>query len=227
LTLSPKTETDNVFTTASETATVKDANGKPVPGVVVRFTVTGANPTSGSQTTDQFGQATFSYTGQNTGVDTIKAFADTNNNGAQDTGEPSDTATKTWVTQVTSPGCTVKITNGGTIIAANGDQSSFGGNAQASSSGSSGQEQYQDHGPKQPLNAHSIDISSVTCNPQQTQATIEGHATINGSGSYTFQIIVQDNGSSGSSDAYGIRLSNGYNSGVQPLRSGNVDIHKQ
>jgi len=66
----------------------------------------------------------------------------------------------------------------------------------------------------------------LTCNAQQTQATIEGHATINGSGSYTFQIIVQDNGSSGSSDAYGIRLTNGYNSGVQPLRSGNVDIHK-
>jgi Bacterial Ig-like domain (group 1) len=228
LTLAPKTETDNVFTTASETATVKDANGNPVPGVVVRFTVTGANPTSGSQTTDQFGQATFSYTGQNTGVDTIKAFADTNNNGSQDAGEPSDTATKTWVTQVTTPGCTVKITNGGTIVAANGDQGSFGGNAQASSSGSSsGQEQYQDHGPKQPLNAHSIDVSSVTCNAQQTQATIEGHATINGSGSYTFQIIVQDNGSGGSSDAYGIRLSNGYNSGVQPLSGGNVDIHKQ
>src|SRR5256885_5374383 len=57
------------------TATVTDASSPPkaVPGVVVRFTVTGANPGSGSQTTDQFGQAVFSYTGQNAGAEDRKS----------------------------------------------------------------------------------------------------------------------------------------------------------
>lgn len=228
LTLAPKTETDNVFTRASETATVKDASNPPkaVPGVVVRFTVTGANPGSGSQTTDQFGQATFSYTGQNTGTDTIAAYADSNNNGVNDAGEPSDTATKTWVVPASTPGCEIKITGGGSIVAANGDQGTFGGNAQISATGSpSGQEQYQDHGPAQTLNVNSTSVASIVCSSDKTQATIYGRATINGSGSYIYRIVLQDNGSSGSTDAYGIRLSNGYDSGLQSLRSGNVDIH--
>jgi hypothetical protein len=227
LTLAPKTETDDVFTQASETATVKDASANAVPGVVVRFTVTGANPGSGSQTTDQFGQAVFSYTGQNAGIDTITAYADKNNNGVQDPGEPSDTATKTWVVPSSTPGCEIKITGGGSIIAANGDQGTFGGNAQITSTGGpSGQEQYQDHGPAQPLNAHSINVTSIVCSADKTQASIYGQATIDGSGSYVYRIVVQDNGNSGPTDAYGIRLSNGYDSGLQSLRSGNVDIHK-
>jgi len=230
LTLAPKTETNNVFTQASETATVKDASAPPkaVPGVVVRFTVTGANPGSGSQTTDQFGQAVFTYTGQNAGIDTIAAYADKNNNGVKDSGEPSDTATKTWVVPSSTPGCEIKITGGGTIVAANGDQGNFGGNAQISSTGSpSGQEQYQDHGPAQPLNAKSTSVTSIVCSSDKTQATIYGQATINGSGSYVYRIVLQDNGSSGSTDAYGIRLNSGYDSGVRSLRSGNVDIHKK
>ena len=40
-----------------------------------------------------------------------------------------------------------------------------------------------------------------------------------------YTITVQDNGSSGSTDAYGIDLSNGYSSGLRFLKGGNVDIH--
>jgi hypothetical protein len=227
LTLAPKTETDTVFTQASETATVKDSSGNPVPNVVVRFSVTGANPGSGTQTTDQFGQAKFTYTGQNPGTDTITAYADSNNNGTKDTGEPSDTATKTWVVPPSTPGCVVKVSDGGAIIAANGDRGTFGGNAQVMSNGGvSGQEKYQDQGPVQPLNANSTSVASVVCSSDKTQATLYGQATINGSGSYTYRIVLQDNGSSGSTDAYGIRLSNGYDSGLQSLQNGNIDIHK-
>jgi hypothetical protein len=90
----------------------------------------------------------------------------------------------------------------------------------------SGQEKYQDQGPVQPLNANSTSVASVVCSSDKTQATLYGQATINGSGSYTYRIVLQDNGSSGSTDAYGIRLSNGYDSGLQSLQNGNIDIHK-
>src|SRR5207247_4580292 len=54
---------------------------------------------------------------------------------------------------MSTPGCSVTITNGGWIIADNGDTDSFGGNAKVSSGGSaSGQEEYQDHGPVRPVN---------------------------------------------------------------------------
>ena len=45
------------------TATVTNAAGAPVAGVTVRFSVTGSVNTSGSDTTDANGEATFCYTG--------------------------------------------------------------------------------------------------------------------------------------------------------------------
>src|SRR5687768_9065563 len=88
LTLSPADDTNPVGTSHTVAATVTDAAGKPVSGVTVRFSVTGANTTSGSATTDASGEATFTYTGSNAGVDRIHAFADTNNNGTENAGEP-------------------------------------------------------------------------------------------------------------------------------------------
>ena len=70
----------------------------PVDGEDVGFTVTGANPTSGSAVTDLTGAATFTYTGTNPGTDTITAFLDTDGDGAQDPDETvMDTATKEWI----------------------------------------------------------------------------------------------------------------------------------
>ena len=96
-----------IGTTHTLTATVTDG-GAPVANVQVGFfgqpgsvnfvfcqetndffTVTGAN-----------GQAVCTYAGSNGGTDTILAFADTNSNRSFDTGEPSDTATKTWTDNV-------------------------------------------------------------------------------------------------------------------------------
>jgi hypothetical protein len=55
--------------------------------------------------------------------------------------------------------------------------------------------------------------------------TIFGTATVNGSGSYAFRIDLQDLGEPGVSDTYRIRLSTGYDSGMQTLNQGNVQIH--
>ena len=96
LVLTPPAATNQVGTPHTVTATVRDAALQPVPGVTVRFTVAGANPTSGSDVTNASGQATFTYTGTVAGLDTITAYADTNNNNTQDTGEPNGVATKIW-----------------------------------------------------------------------------------------------------------------------------------
>ena len=96
LALTPKTATNEVGNQHCVTATVTDRFGNPTPGVTVNFSVSGSNSFAGSGVTDASGKATFCYTGTVAGTDTISAFADTNKNGVQDAGEPSDTATKTW-----------------------------------------------------------------------------------------------------------------------------------
>jgi hypothetical protein len=206
------------------TATVRDAAGNPVSDVTVRFTVTGANSASGTCTTDANGQASFSYTGKVSGMDTISAFADTNNNGPQD----RRTVRRRWKLPVSSAFCEVTITNGGWIVADNLDRANFGGNAKVSGDGSSvqGQEQYQDKGPAQPLNVHSINLTATTCSGDLTTATIFGTATIDGSGTHVFRIDVTDAGSPGTNDTYGIILDTGYASGQRWLQGGNVTIHE-
>ena len=123
--------------------------------------------------------------------------------------------------------CVVKITNGGWIVTDDGDRGSFGGNAKESASGTdTGQEEYQDHGPAEPMNVHSLNVLAITCNPDNTQATIFGEATIDGAGSHIYRIDVQDNGEPGKLiDHYRIRLDTGYDSGDHILRGGNVQIH--
>src|SRR5213078_4657851 len=136
------------------TATVTDAAGTPVPGVTVRFSVgpsvptTFPSPSSGTRTTDANGQATFCYTASLPGVDLIHAFADVNNNGTQDMTEPFGEAEKMWTPPASTQLCEVKITDGGWIIANNGDRANFGGNANVLDDRTpQGQEEYQDQGP--------------------------------------------------------------------------------
>ena len=229
LTLSPPTDTNPVGAQHCVTATVEDAAGNPVPDVTVQFMVTGAVTTSGQATTDDNGEAEFCYQGPALpGADAITAFADTDDDGTQDVGEPSGAATKTWVLPVTTPLCTITITNGGRITANNGDKASFGGNARADAKGkTSGQEQYQDHGPAQKMNVHSINVLAIVCQGT-TQASIYGQATINGSGSFFYRINVRDLGEPGvGKDTYGILLQNGYNSGEHKLEAGNVQIRRK
>src|SRR5207244_9285344 len=101
------------------------------------------------------------------------------------------------------------------------------GNAMVDSIGNaSGQEEYQDHGPVQPITVNSTAVSSVYCTQDRTKATILGTATVNGSGMYEYEIDITDNGQSGASDTYRMFLpAIGYDSGVQTLGGGNITIH--
>jgi hypothetical protein len=233
LTLAPPAATNTVGATHCVTATVEDAAGNPVPGVTVRFSVptavaTHASPASGSATTNASGQATFCYSASLPGEDAIHAFADTDNDTTEDAGEPFGDATKTWTPPANTAFCEVTITNGGWIVADNGDRANFGGNAKVSADGLSvqGQEGYQDQGSVQPLTVHSIRLLATTCSSDLKSATIYGTATIDGSGTHVFRIDVNDMGSPGSNDSYGIILDTGYASGQKQLQGGNVTIHK-
>lgn len=233
LTLAPATATNVVGFTHCVTATVRDVFGNVVPGVNVIFsipnaTTTNASPASASATTNASGQAQFCFTATLPGTNLIHAFADTNNNGTQDATavppEPFADATKNWFPPASA--CDVTVTVGGWIVASNGDKATFGGTAQVSDGAVKGQQTYQDHGPAAPRDVKSIELLALICDPAAGTASIFGTATIDGSGTFFFRIDLVDMGEPGTEDRYGITLSDGYASGLQPLQGGNVKIHK-
>nr|MBA3311207.1 Ig-like domain-containing protein [Nocardioidaceae bacterium] len=226
LTLSPKQAVNVVGDEHCVTATVTDAFGNPTSAVEVDFAVAGFNATSGERTTDGSGRAEFCYTGQLPGEDAIRAFADLDRDDVQDVGEPADLAAKTYVVPPSTPGCRVAITDGGWIIAANGDRASFGGNAKALSSSSvSGEQVYTDHGPVQPMQVKSVEMLALTCTANKREATLYGLAKVDQMlNTVPFRIRLRDSGQPRRGDMYGILVGNGYYSGEQPLQGGNVVI---
>lgn len=223
LELSPMTATNRAGEQHCVTATVEDAFGNATPDVAVRFSVSGANSASGSQSTDASGQASFCYTGELVGGDSIAAFADSDGSTTQSPGEPGDTASKTYVAPPSTDRC--RVSNGGRITATGGDKATFGGNAQVKPT-PKGEQTYQDHGPATPVSLKSIAVLAVTCNGTRTRASIFGTARVGIHGSVDFRIDLADNGEPGSDDTFRIRLGNGYDSGEQKLEGGNVQIHK-
>ncbi len=239
LVLSPKTTTNTVGEEHCVTATVTDRFGNPTPGVTVVFSVTGAVVveggeaqlgTGGSVETNAQGEAEFCYTSELPGENVIKAFADTNENGTQDAGEPFDTATKTYVLPESTPNCEITIHDGGWILAPSGGKGTFGGNAQVDANGQivKGSQEYTDHSAG--LHVKSTEILAVVC--EGNSATIYGVANVTAqqplaSGTFPFRVRVTDMGEPGSQpgpDKYGILVGNGYYTGDQPLQGGNVQV---
>jgi hypothetical protein len=148
----------------------------------------------------------------------VHAFADTDRDGEQGTGEPGDTAAVEWTLPASTPGCEVKTA--GTLRAANGDLAIAGGKATATAAARlMGRPVYRDHGPVEPFRLRSTGVQALTCG--QVGASVFGNAVLNGQGVVTYRIDVADGPPA---DTYRILLSNGYDSGVQQLRSGNVRI---
>jgi hypothetical protein len=77
ISLSPASASLMVGATHTVSATVTDARSGPVAGVLVKLSVTGVNPAQLTATTNAGGVATFSYVGNNAGVDTLSARAGT------------------------------------------------------------------------------------------------------------------------------------------------------
>ena len=96
LTLSPPTAgPDVVGTTQTLTATFLDQSGSPIAGQSIDFSITGANPQTGTATTNSSGVASFTYTGTADGSDTVQATFTSGTLQIQ-----SNTATVGWVTPV-------------------------------------------------------------------------------------------------------------------------------
>jgi hypothetical protein len=127
---------------------------------------------------------------------------------------------------VSTPNCELKISDGGWIVADNGDQATFGGNAKVSAAGvASGQQEYQDHGPAQAFNFNATTVAAVICSSDRSSAEVYGLGTIDGAGAYEYRIALTDAGEPGSNDSYGISIPGiGYDSGNQLLKGGNIQI---
>jgi hypothetical protein len=75
------------------------------------------------------------------------------------------------------------------------------------------------------MDVHSTNVLTIVCASNFQSASIFGTAHVNGSGSVDYRIDVKDLDRRGMRDHYRITLSNGYDSGDQPLGGGNVTIH--
>ena len=98
LSLTPPNETNEAGDSHTVTATLTDATagGAAVPGATISFSITGANPGTGSDVTDGAGQATHTYTGNNVGSDMITACYNADNS-PDGSCEAVASATKRWI----------------------------------------------------------------------------------------------------------------------------------
>lgn len=85
------------------TVTATDSNGGLISGGVVRYQITGANPSSGFAITAGNGQAQIGWVGKNAGTDTLSAYLDLDNNNVHDVGEPDAAANAIFVDPVVGP----------------------------------------------------------------------------------------------------------------------------
>jgi hypothetical protein len=118
-----------------------------------------------------------------------------------------------------TPDCVTS--NRGRIIARNGDLATLRGRAETSAAGQpSGSELYSDRGPVDHVVVRSTSIDALVC--ADRDAAIFGRTRLNGH-EVGFRIDLHDGGA-GRNDTYRIVLDSGYDSGPQPLRSGNLFV---
>lgn len=123
-----------------------------------------------------------------------------------------------------------RVSGGGRILAANGDQATFGGSVSSLRPPlATGHEVYLDHGPVQPLRFRSLTVTAVVCNLDARRAEIIGTGevqTVFGQQPVEFRIAVfVPTSNVNLPDFYRITLSNGYDSGEQPVLQGNLVMH--
>ncbi len=92
----PVTQTPSVGQTATVTVTATDNVGTPYGNRPLVYRVGGANPKSGSVTTNPLGVATISYVGTAAGLDTMQMFLDLAGTGSQTARDPASAAQITW-----------------------------------------------------------------------------------------------------------------------------------
>jgi hypothetical protein len=117
--------------------------------------------------------------------------------------------------------CSDFVTGGGWI----NDKATFGVSGGIKNGKFWGDLSYNDHG-KNGVKVTSTSVTGYTVIDAVTRR-IEGIAKVNGKGSFTYTVVVVDNGESGrNKDSFSLTLSNGY-SASGTLKGGNIQIHKE
>lgn len=105
----PVTQSHTVGQTATITVTATDNVGTPYAGRSLVYSIGGANPKSGSVTTNASGVATISYVGANAGLDTAQMFLDLAGTGSQSGLDPAAAAQVTWAPAPPTPNSSYAI----------------------------------------------------------------------------------------------------------------------
>lgn len=210
--LTPATAMNPVGTQHTVTATVTDATSHAVSDTTVFFTVSGADTTQGTCTTDSNGQCSFTYTGpQLPGADDITGCTGGYN------APPCGNATKVWMLPASTPG---QVTGGGQILMPPSDRVTFGFNAQSDGTTTTGNCNVIDH--EKGIHIKCTDVTNVVVVGQH--ATFFGTAEQNGT-STDFRIDVDDLATPGNGlDTFKVQTGAGYVAGGT-LTSGNIVIH--
>jgi hypothetical protein len=116
----PVSQSHTVGQTATVTVTATDNIGTPYSNRTLVYSIAGANPKTGSVTTNAAGQAAISYVGTAAGLDTMQMFLDLNGNGSANNGEPASAAQVIWTPAPPTPNSTytiqsIKANSDGTI----------------------------------------------------------------------------------------------------------------
>jgi hypothetical protein len=93
----PVNQTLTVGQTGTVTVTATDNVGTPYANRPLVYSIGGANPKSGSVTTNASGVASISYVGTAAGLDTMQMFLDLAGTGVQAPQDPSSAAQITWL----------------------------------------------------------------------------------------------------------------------------------
>ncbi len=204
-------------------ATVTDTaiSGQTTPTGTVNFTNSGAGALWGSPCM---------LSGSGASASCVVAFSSLVPSGQTITASYGGDATHTGSSGVTLQAVAVPASTAGCLVlghgrvtAANGDRASFRGLAVATPP--RGAEFYRDNRPANALRLRSQTVDAVTCAANATRATVFGTATVNSADSVEYRIDVQLTAREWGKDTYRIRLSNGYDSGTEQIRHGDIDIH--
>jgi hypothetical protein len=109
LSVQPVNQTLTVGQTGTVTVTATDNVGTPYAGRPLVYSIGGANPKSGTVTTNAAGVATISYVGTNPGLDTDQLFLDLAGTGSLAPQDPISTAQITWLPAPPVPNSSYKV----------------------------------------------------------------------------------------------------------------------
>lgn len=123
----------------------------------------------------------------------------------------------------TTTKCRDFVTGGGWVNGKCSDKATFGVSGGIKNGKFWGQLSFNDHSKNCGVKVKGTSVTAYIIIDKVTRQ-IEGTAKIDGKGSYTYKLIVVDNGEPGKNDKFTLELSNGYTvSGI--LNGGNIQLH--